>query len=326
MKEKNMTKFHLVMKHRVKWLLDIPCSMLEIQKFLILGFIFALSTTSLVCAQQAELMFTQKPDEFMLYNTNNQKMYSYYLLPSKENITLSASNLDTLEIYSRIFFEQKANSRSYEYMLTYNAVADTIHKTCKQSSVTRGVNGQAVSTYNKSLITLAGTQNGIKIQNIFSKPILFKFEYNSPTNFSSQHEYIAYSPDVYSDEKVLVLNDKEYTYYEPNSNKISLDLEGPIYLKIISRVIFDMPTTKKIDYQFDVYDNSSLLASFSEVGYKSSKSILTNNIEHIPSTGDVNILHFDKGAHHIEIRKTSNNHEVMFRFYINKTAVYVGDR
>lgn len=253
-------------------------------------------------------------------------MYSYYLVPSKRNITLSISNLDTLEIYSRIFFEQKADSRSYDYVLTYNALADTIHKICRKSSVTRGVNGQAVSTYNKSVIALNDTQNEIRIINISPMPVLFKFDYNSPSNYSAQHEYIAYSPDVYSDEKILVLNDKEYTYYEPKNNEISLDLEGPIYLKIISRVIFDMPATKKIDYQFDVYDNDSLLASFSEVGYKSSKSVLTNNIEQIPSTGDVNILHFDKGAHHIEIRKTSNNHEVMFRFYINKTAVYVGDK
>lgn len=294
-------------------------------KKLFIVFIILISSLQL-SAQQSELTFAQEPEEFLLYNSNNQKMYSYYLLHSKENITLTTSYLDTLEIYSRIFFEQRADSRSYEYVLTYDTVADTIHKTCRKSSVTRGVNGQPVSTYNKYVIALKNTQSVLKIINLSSVPILFKFDYNSPTNYSSQHEYIAYSPDIYEDEKVLVLNDKEYTYYEPKSNKISLDLEGPIYLKIISRVIFDMPATKKIDYQFDVYDNSSLLASFSEVGYKSSKSILTNNIEHIPSTGDVNILHFDKGAHHIEIRKTSNNHEVMFRLYINKKAVYVGDR
>ncbi len=294
-------------------------------KKLFIVFIILISSLQL-SAQQSELTFAQEPEEFLLYNSNNQKMYSYYLLHSKENITLTTSYLDTLGIYSRIFFEQRADSRSYEYVLTYDTVADTIHKTCRKSSVTRGVNGQPVSTYNKYVIALKNTQSVLKIINLSSVPILFKFDYNSPTNYSSQHEYIAYSPDIYEDEKVLVLNDKEYTYYEPKSNKISLDLEGPIYLKIISRVIFDMPATKKIDYQFDVYDNSSLLASFSEVGYKSSKSILTNNIEHIPSTGDVNILHFDKGAHHIEIRKTSNNHEVMFRLYINKKAVYVGDR
>jgi len=319
-------RFVVFMKNHSNWMLDIPCSVLDIQKFLILVFIFALSTTSIIYAQQADLKFTQEPDEFMLYNSNNQKLYSYYLLHSKENITLAPSNIDTLEIYSRIFFEQQKDSRSYAYVLTYNTRNDTIHKTCKQSSITRGVNGQVVSTFNKSLISLQNSQNTIKVENISLEPILFKFGYNSPSNFSSQHEYIAYSPDVYSDEKVLVLNDKEYTYYEPKSNKIALDLEGPIYLKIISRVIFDTPATKKIDYQFDVFDNGRVFASFSEVGYKSSKSILTNNIEFIPSTGDVNILHFDKGTHHIEIMKASINHTVLFRFYINKTAVFVGDR
>ena len=296
------------------------------KKIIILFYVMLFTLASLMDAQQVALKFAQKPEEFVLYNSDNQKMYSYFLLLPSENVSFTLSNADSLEIYSRIFFEQKTDSRSYEYILTYKALADTIHKTCRKSNVTRGVNGKAVSTYNKSVIALTRKPNEIQLKNIFSKPILFKFEYNSPSNFSSQHEYIAYSPEVYSDEKVLVLNDKEYTYYEPSNNKISLDLEGPIFLKIISRVIFDTPATKKMDYQFEVYDDSSLLASFSEVGYKSSKSILTNNIEQIPSTGDVNILHFDKGAHHIEIRKTSNNHEVMFRFYINKTAVYVGDR
>ena len=277
-------------------------------------------------AQQPKLNFIQEPDEFMLYNSSTQKLYSYYVVHPQENITLTTSDIDTLEIYSRIFFKQQKESDSYKYVLTYDARNDTIHKVCKQSSVTRGVNGQEVSTYNKSLISLQNKEHTIKIQNIFSEPILFKFEYSSPSNFSSQNKYIAYSPDVYRDEKVLMLNEKEYTYYEPNSNKIALDLEGPIYLKIISRVIFDMPGTKKIDYQFEVYDNDRVFASFNEVGYKSSKSILTNNIEQIPSTGDVNILHFEKGKHHIEIMKTSNNHEVLFRFYINKAAVFVGDR
>ena len=277
-------------------------------------------------AQQAELKFVQAPDNFVLYNSNNQKMYSYYLLPSNENISFTTSNIDTLKIYSRIFFEKQKEAYSYEYVLTYDSWNDTINKACKQSSITRGVNGQAVSTYNKSLIAIQNKQYTIKVKNISSEPILFKFDYNSPSNFSSQHEYISYSPDVYGDEKVLVLNDKEYTYYEPNNEKILLDLEGPIYLKIISRVLFNMTGTKKIDYQFDVYDNNNLFASFSEVGYKSAKSILTNNIELIPSTGDVNILHFEKGTHHIEIMKTSNNHDVLFRFYINKTAVFVGDR
>ena len=31
MKEKNMTKFRLNIKHLNKWILDIPCSILEIQ-------------------------------------------------------------------------------------------------------------------------------------------------------------------------------------------------------------------------------------------------------------------------------------------------------
>lgn len=277
-------------------------------------------------AQQAELKFDQAPDNFVLYNSNNQKMYSYYLLPSKENITFTTLNIDTLEIYSRIFIEEQKEAYSYEYVVTHNSRNDTIHKTCKKSSITRGVNGQGVSTYNKSLIELQNKQYTLKVKNISSESILFKFNYNSLSNFSSQHEYISYSPDEYGDEKVLMLNDKEYTYYEPNSNRIALDLEGPIYLKIISRVLFNMTGTKKIDYQFEVYDNNSLFASFDEVGYKSAKSILTNNIELIPSIGDVNILHFEKGTHHIEIKKTSNNHDVLFRFYINKAAVFVGDR
>ena len=277
-------------------------------------------------AQQAELKFVQAPDNFVLYNSNNQKMYSYYLLSSKENISFTTSNIDTLEIYTRIFIEEEKGTYSYEYVVTYNSRNDTIHKACKKSSITRGVNGQTVSTYNKSLIALQNKQYTFKVKNTSSEPILFKFDYNSPSNFSSQHEYISYSPDVYGDEKVLLLNDKEYTYYEPDNEKILLDLEGPIYLKIISRVLFNMTGTKKIDYQFEVHDNNNLFASFSEVGFKSGKSILTNNIELIPSTGDVNILHFAKGTHHIEIKKTSNNHDVLFRFYINKTAVFVGDR
>ncbi|HEX38084.1 MAG TPA: hypothetical protein ENG70_04400 [Candidatus Cloacimonetes bacterium] len=310
------------MKNKITWKLDVLSWLLVI---VFLSLVLAIIYTPYLYAQQTNLKFTTEPSEYVLYNTNNQKMYLYYRVNTGEKLVFTITGVDSLEIFSRIFYNEDAESMRYIYVVEQPGKIDTLYKKCRKSSETRAVDGQFMSTYNKSVFYLDETTS-ISIKNIADVPIAFKLDYNAPNNYSSQVDYIAYSPDEYLDEKIIIVNDKEYTYYKPIDGFISLDLQGPVFLKIISRTIFESAAIQKMDYQFSVYDNNSLKATFTEVAYKSTESIFLNDIEKIPSTGDVNILQFDKGNHHIHIRDNTNNHSVIFRLYINKKAVHVGDR
>ncbi|MCK4339889.1 MAG: hypothetical protein KAW87_07895, partial [Candidatus Cloacimonetes bacterium] len=134
-------------------------------------------------------------------------------------------------------------------------------------------------------------------------------------------EFVAFTPQTYYDEKVLIINEKEYTYYTPESGEIKLILEGLVLLKIISRLVFDNHITKKYNYRFELFDNTELMTTFQEEAHKSAKAIFADYQNKTPSTGDVNILKFAEGLHHIVIKDCDQNRELIFKFYINKSAV-----
>ena len=88
------------------WKLSVPCSLLIIA--LLLGNIFS----SHLYAQNPAVLFATEPDECILYNANNQKMYYYYLLNPAESMNFSVSNLDSLVIFSRAFASDEENNIS----------------------------------------------------------------------------------------------------------------------------------------------------------------------------------------------------------------------
>ncbi len=124
----------------------------------------------------------------------------------------------------------------------------------------------------------------------------------------------------------MLINDKEYTYYIPKSREIRLLLEGPVLLKIISRLVFDNLIVKKYNYRFELYDNEELLTIFQEEAHKSAKAVFVDYKDKMPSSGDVNIIKFSKGIHHITIKDCDANRELIFRLYINKSAIKLKEK
>ena len=60
----------------------------------------------------ADINYNSDPEEFLIYNRRNSKIYNYFLLKPSENISCTLVNIDTLNVYSRsiMYNESSINS------------------------------------------------------------------------------------------------------------------------------------------------------------------------------------------------------------------------
>ncbi|MEA2095095.1 MAG: hypothetical protein U9P73_00180 [Candidatus Cloacimonadota bacterium] len=274
-------------------------------------------------ATAADIRYNSDPDEFLIYNRRNSKIYNYFLLKPTESISCVLLNVDTLNVFSRVIIDT-GSSIDYQYKIRIGNEELILDKSAALSKTSRGVNGENISSYNKYKTEIYEEKANFSITNISQNDLVFKISGNNIVTSNKEIDYIRYTPIFYGDVKTLVLKEKEYTYYAPKSGKIQLTLEGPIVLKIISRMLFDTNYINNSGYLFRVFDNRDYLAEFIEGAYKSKGSWIENEPDLIPSTGDVNIIKLPAGIHHLSIENKDKNKELIFRFYINKASVEIG--
>ena len=270
----------------------------------------------------ANIRYNSDPDEFLIYNRRNSKIYNYFLLKPAENFSSTLTNVDTLIVLSRAIIDS-GSSLNYQYKIRIGNEELILEKFAKLSDSTRGVNGENISTYNKYKTKIYDGKVNFSITNISKNDLVFKISGNNVVTSNKEIDYIRFTPNFYGDVKTLVLDEKEYTYYTPKSDKIQLTLEGPIVLKIISRMLFDTNYINNSGYLFRVFDNRDIFTEFTEDAYKSKSCWVKNEPDIIPSTGDVNIIKLPAGIHHLSIENKDKNKELIFRFYINKASVEI---
>ncbi|MCF7793331.1 MAG: hypothetical protein K9N09_00585 [Candidatus Cloacimonetes bacterium] len=276
-----------------------------------------------IALQAANLEFDKEYTELALYNKNNHKIYTYFVVEPGKSIGLKASGVESMDIISRVMLPDK--KVEYDYNLEIGDSRERIRKNAKSSSVTKGISGEQVSTYNKVSLSLKNLTKQIKITNISKYKLLFKFNADIANQSNHEIEYVHFSPQIYGDEEVLLVGKNEYTYYTLDEEGIQLSLEGPVVLKVISRYIFDSNFINSNNYRFSVFDNGDMISKYTEEAHKSAKSLLKNDKTKIPSTGDVNILKFGAGMHDIVIKNGSVNRDMIFRLYISKSSIEVDE-
>jgi len=270
-----------------------------------------------------DIRYNSNPEEFLIYNRRNSRIYNYFLLKPTESISCALINIDTMSVLSRAIMNN-GSSIEYQYKVRIGNEELILNKSAKLSDSSRGVNGENISSYNKYVTKIYEGRVNLSITNISKNDLVFKISGNNIVTSNKEIDYIRYTPIFYGDVKTFVLNEKEYTYYAPKSGKIQLTLEGPIVLKIISRMLFDTNYINNSGYRFRVFDNRDYFTEFIEEAYKSKGSWIKNEPDLIPSTGDVNIIKLPAGIHHISIENKDKNKDLIFRFFINKASVEIG--
>ncbi len=269
----------------------------------------------------AKIEIENGTEDFLFFNKKNSKIYTYVLLNSGESFKCNTVQIDSLEVYSRLIMNG-VGAENYQYEISINDETRVLEKSAIKSKICKGVNGEAISRFNKFKTALLLPKNKIKIKNISEKRVIFKIKNDEVVKSNKKIDFIRFTPNFYGTEKTLFLNEKEFTYYSPKADKIKLTLQGPIVLKIVSRMLFEDNFINKDGYKFNIYDNRELFSEITEIAYKSNKAWIAEN-QKTPSIGDVNIIKLPKGIHHIEVENRAQNRDLMFRFYINKNSVEI---
>ncbi len=289
------------------------------RKNLIMIFLL-LVMNSILFASRIDLLDEDKV--YPLLNRNTNKIINYYQLLPGETMRAKTFEVDSLKIYSRLVLNSK-KEEEYSYKILVNNEPHNVTRLAKKSRTTRGLNGDEISSYNLFKTYIDSDNSDVVITNSSQNKILFKISGNNVISDHRVIDYIRYTPQEYGEERVVMLKDTPYTYYGDSNGFIKLVLEGPIVLKIMSRVVFSRNYVNTKKYRFMVYDNDKLIGEYEEKAYKSNSAYLKDEEEKMLSTGDANILKLDRGIHNLRIENRDKHLDVIFRFYISKSSVKV---
>jgi len=276
---------------------------------------------SFVSLFSGHIQIVGKTEKFQIFNEKTGKIISYRLLNPDDEISFRVFDIDTLKIFSRIILN-KEKEKNYKYEISLGKQKKIVSKQAEISKISHALNGEKISKYNLLKIT-ATNQTEFAIKNISGEKLLVKIGSKDITKSNRNIEFINFTPSKHGKEEIIQIGEKSFTYFFPQNGKIEFTLEGPIILKIVSRMIFNDNMAKKYKYDFNVYDNGKLISKIKETAYKSTKAILTKNTDRILSSGEVNIFKLSEGIHKIKIENKNKNRDLIFRFYISKSGIEI---
>jgi len=264
-----------------------------------------------------EIKIINRTNQMRLINRKNDKIYSYYKLNPNEVLKFRVNHKDSVVIFSRIIIKSKKKTE-YSYELIKPKSVKTVTRNSKQSKQTFGMNGEIISSFNKYKFKPAKDRYVYKIVNSSQNELLIKIKDDNTRNLEKL-EYTTFSPQEYSSEIVLEISGKEFTYYSGNSQNIEFLLEGPVYLKFVSRLLYDSGNEKQRNYTFSIFDNGTFKTEKTISTYRSRKTKEISGTFKDVSKGDVQILRLEAGKH--KIKFSTSDKSLIFRFYISKKSI-----
>jgi hypothetical protein len=256
---------------------------------------------------------------FHMVNKKSKKIYPYHILTPNTSIKVQVSQIDSLEILTRQIIT--SDLIEYQYSVQSKDSLRSIQKSARSSSVSSGVSGEKISTYNKFVMEIPASKEVITVKNVSKHSIIIKFNADKYTRKLEEVDFVAFTPEKYGKEVVLNTQDNNYTYFSPNDREIILTLDGPMQLKIISRLLFEDTITSHLTYRYEISTDDEFIVEHLETAVKSSKTNLINNNEIGVSTGNVQFVDVENGKHQIRVKAPDDNRNVIFRFFINKNRI-----
>lgn len=259
----------------------------------------------------------QKQKKYYVFNTSSGKLYKYNKLMPGEKYIWESSSPDSVTVISRLI-SNSISAQQYSYEAIYDGETHVVTRDLKFSKVSRGVNGDEVSSWNSYRFNLTKPAKKLVILNSSGHPLLVKVNPDKKTvkKHKTETDYIAYPPDYFDNNLDILVNDKAYTYYQGKDNGIALDLQGPLNLKIINRLIVN--NVENLSFSWRVLlDDKEILEVSDSLPY--STSCLSDSSS-IVTQGKINIINIPKGKHTVKI-VDNQPQGILYRLYISKSAV-----
>ncbi len=265
------------------------------------------------------IQFEKDYAKFKIYNRKDDKIINYIHLKPGEKLKFKTIAVDTLIILTRVMINEKA---TYSYQLKTTNTKKEIKKKIKLSDISQGLNGEQVSAYNKIVVVPSVKQSNFQIKNTSSSQLLVRITSRELRNGARKIDYIKFSPQVYEDEIMIFIGGKSYTYFQPLQESIRLNLNGPVLLKIISRILMPADSTEKGEYYYQIFEKGEMQNQFFETARISKKASLDSEEDYFPTSGDTNIVYLEEGPHEFSLICEPGKN-IIFRFYINKSSVEI---
>lgn len=183
-----------------------------------------------------------------------KKSIEYTLLTKNDPVTLTVEGPTYLRVYTRIVWPKgKKGNQIYKIILQENNVDEriiTLESTV--SEVSRDQRGRAVSKWRSFHIEVPEGLNHFKIMHWASPEdtILMNFAYESPRTWQD------IPATTYAAILEAIEEEKIVTYYElTKGNKIGLTVNGPMKIKVVTRLNFDTNLMGDQPYTLIVDDN-----------------------------------------------------------------------
>lgn len=259
-----------------------------------------------------------KHKKYYVFNNNTGKLYGYQYLEPNEKKRWDLDDPDSISVVTRLIAKNPADS-VYSYQISFDGLERTVTRNLNISSVSRGVNGDKVTSWNRFRGFVSEPTKGVIIHNTSGYELLVKFKPDKRIKThrdNSESRYIAYPPDFYDQSYTIMINDNDYTYYQGKYNGIGLDLQGPVNLKIINRLIIEQVESLSFSWKV-LIDGKEVL--YQEDSLPFSSSCLADSTSQV-TQGNVNILQIPAGKHHIRIIDEAPK-GIIYRLYISKSAI-----
>ena len=260
----------------------------------------------------------QKLKNYYVFNSSSGKLYRYQHLAPGEKYIWESARADSVTIISRLIIKSEMQGE-YSYGVSYQGEDHLVTRSLRFSEVSRGVNGDKITSWNSYRFNISVPQEKVVITNTTGYDLLVKVKQDGNEvikKYQTEAKYIAYPPDTYANFLEIVVKDKEYTYYQGDETGLSLELEGPLNLKIINRLVIG--EVDKLSFSWRVLlDSQDILSVSDSLPY--SQSCLIDSSSNV-TRGQVNILNIPKGRHNIQIVDEQPS-GILYRLYISKSAI-----
>lgn len=217
-------------------------------------------------AEGAPTRLRPAPDSRSLRIVVGEKASTYHLATRARPLEFKVEGPGPVRVYTRYLFPHgsAASTASYAVRCAIDGVAlRTLTETAPISTRATSPDGRAVGALRKNVVMLpAGTHTLRVFPTEADAEIgvrLFR-GYGSPKKIS----WVPFAPDSYERAARLHSGESETVYYRFGSDKpLGFRINGPVYVRLMTRLDFGLERTYQQDYRIKVYVDEELVRVFS---------------------------------------------------------------
>jgi hypothetical protein len=265
---------------------------------------------------------TLKPNSAKKYSlTINGKKRVYYRLRPGESMTYNVNKLDKIRIITRADLRKDKSKESvYTFRFAFDTNGSRLYARATSpdhSLMYRGKTGAAGEDRSLEIVPLNGTKElAISLGKKASHSVFFRVQREHDAIQKIQ-DYVAITPKSYQQAVGIDVRENISTYYSVDKEqRLSVAVNGPTTLKILTRVVLKDDMRGKTKFPLAVYEDGTLKNTIRIETSASEIAEIVGKKDDRLSRGDAIYVEVPKGHHRYSFSLPENHNEAILRFFI----------